>query len=102
MFPDTRAGARERIGFIEAFVIGPANMASNKITAPTAMAAIVPTSLLPVETFIITTIKKNVSMSSKTKALYGSNSSAGKVLPNVSLVGNKNHNKKQAKKAPMA
>ena len=68
-FPEIIAGAKDLAGFIDAFVIGPANMASRRITDPTAIAAIVPISLLPVETLIITTIKKKVSNNSKINAL---------------------------------
>ena len=46
-FP-TRAGPNERAGFMDALVSGPANMASSKITLPTAKPATGPISLLPV------------------------------------------------------
>jgi hypothetical protein len=36
--PATKAGAKERAGFIDAPEIGPANIASNNTTPPTAMA----------------------------------------------------------------
>ena len=98
IFPDTILGAKERAGFIEAFVIGPANKASNKTTLPTAIPAMIPTSLLPVDTLIITTIKKNVSSNSKTKARQ--TSTVGIVDPKNSLFGNNHNNNKLAAKAP--
>jgi hypothetical protein len=85
-FPEARAGAKERIGFIEAFVRGPANIASKRITLPTAIPAIGPISLLPVETLIITTIKKKLSSNSIIKTFNGS--MVGSVAPK-SLSGNK-------------
>ncbi len=88
------SGAKDRAGFIEAFVIGPANMASNKTTAPIAIPAIIPVSLLPVDTLMITTIKKKVNNSSKTKALQ--TSIVGIVAPKNSLVGNRNNKIKLA------
>jgi len=41
-FPPTSAGARERAGFIDAPEIGPAKSASNAMTEPTAMPAVIP------------------------------------------------------------
>ena len=58
--PETSAGASERAGFMEAPQIGPANIASNAMTAPTAMPAVMPFSFAPVETFKIVSIRKNV------------------------------------------
>ena len=83
---------------MEAFVIGPANIASKSTTAPIAIPAIIPISLLPVETFIITTIRKNVSSSSKTKARQ--TSTVAIVAPKFSLAGNRNHKIKLAANAP--
>jgi hypothetical protein len=85
--PETTAGAMDRAGFIEAFVMGPANMASNNTTPPIAIPATTPISLLPVETFIITTIKKKVNKNSKIKARQ--TSTVGIVAPRVSLAGNR-------------
>ncbi len=42
------AGPKDLTGFIDAFVSGPANMASSNITLPTATPATGPISLLPV------------------------------------------------------
>lgn len=71
----------ERMGFIDAYVIGPENMASNIITPSIAIPAMVPISLLPVETLITTIIKKKVNRNSSMAALYGGNPSAGVVSP---------------------
>ena len=68
IFPETIFGANERAGFIDALVMGPAKSASNNTTDPIAIPAIIHISLIPVETLIITTIKKNVSINSNTKA----------------------------------
>ncbi len=46
----TGPGAMNRAGFIEAPLIGPANMASRPIIAPTAMPAIIPFSFDPLDT----------------------------------------------------
>ena len=73
------AGAKERIGFIEAFVKGPANIASKRITLPIAIPAMGPISLLPVDTLIMTTIKKKLSSSSIIKTFEGS--IVGRVAP---------------------
>ena len=63
---ETSAGANERAGFIEAPEIGPANAASNAITAPMAMPAVIPFSFSPLETFRMTNTRKNVSTASST------------------------------------
>ena len=89
------------MGFIDALVIGPANMASNKIIPPTAIPAIVPISLLPVETLITTIIKKNVKRNSKMAALYGGKPSAGVVSPKNWLSGKRNQSKNAANMAPV-
>jgi len=47
--------------------IGPANIASNPITDPTAMPAVIPFSAAPVETLRITNIKIAVRINSSTK-----------------------------------
>ena len=39
----------ERLGFIDALVMWPANIASSKMTPPNAITGIVPISLLPLE-----------------------------------------------------
>ena len=46
--------------------IGPANMASNPITAPTAMPAVIPFSAAPVETLRITNMRIAVRINSRT------------------------------------
>ena len=48
--PETIAGESERIGFIDAPLIGPANIASNNTTPPIAIPANIPCSLLPLAT----------------------------------------------------
>ena len=96
-FPEAIAGASDRIGFIDAFVSGPANMASSKITLPIAIPAIGPISLLPVETLIITTIKKKLRSNSITKTFKGA--IVGIVAPK-SLSGNKNKRVNEAAIAP--
>jgi hypothetical protein len=65
--PDMMAGASDLAGFIDAPVIGPANIASNNITEPIAIPANNPCSFDPVATLIITNIKKNVKINSKIK-----------------------------------
>ena len=98
IFPETIFGASERAGFIEALVMGPAKSASNRTTDPIAIPAIIPISLLPVETLIITTIRKNVRINSNTKARH--TSTEGIVAPSSSLLGNNHINNKLAAKAP--
>jgi hypothetical protein len=60
------AGARERAGFIDAPEIGPANRASNAMTAPTATPAMMPFSFEPAETQRITNIRMRVRIASST------------------------------------
>ena len=66
--PLTKAGPKERAGFIEAPVIGPANNASNAIVAPTTTPAMRSFSFVLVEIFKITNINKKESRISRTKA----------------------------------
>lgn len=54
------AGPKERAGFIDAPLIGPANNASSATTAPMATPANRPFSLEPDETLSMTNIKMNV------------------------------------------
>ena len=89
-FPEARAGANERMGFIDAFVNGPANMASKRITLPTAIPAIGPISLLPVDTFIMTTIKKKLRSNSMINTFKGS--IVGMVAPKSLGYCSWNHN----------
>ena len=98
MLPETIAGAIERAGFMEAPHIGPANMASNPTTDATAIPAVIPFSFAPVETFIITNIKKKVSMVSRTKDCISL--PAGMVTPKFCICGNINFKERLAKKAP--
>jgi hypothetical protein len=97
-FPEASAGAKDRIGFIDAFVNGPANIASKRMTLPIAIPAIGPISLLPVETLIITTIKKKLNSNSIIKTFIGS--MEGIVAPK-SLSGNRKSNTKEAAMAPI-
>src|SRR5262249_47533982 len=83
---DTRAGARERAGFIDAPEIGPANSASKAITDPTATPARTPFSFEPVETLRMTNISRKVSMNSSTNDWRAP--PAGRVAPSVGFVGN--------------
>src|SRR5262249_39364996 len=62
---DTRAGARERAGFIDAPEIGPANSASRAITDPTATPASTPFSFEPVETLRMTNISSRARTASR-------------------------------------
>lgn len=78
-FPETIEGASERAGFIDAPQIGPANIASKPMIEPMAIPAVIPFSFAPVETFIITNIKKNVRMISRIKDCKSV--PAGKVVP---------------------
>ena len=80
-FPLTTAGERDRAGFIEAPQMGPANMASRAITDPMAIPAVIPFSFAPVETLKITSIRRNVSTTSRVKDCIAG--PAGKVAPRV-------------------
>ena len=79
---ETKAGARERAGFIEAPLMGPANKASRAITDPTATPASTPFSFEPVETLRITNMRISVRMNSNTNDC--SAPPAGSVAPRVS------------------
>ena len=81
MLPETTAGAMDRAGFMEAPVMGPANIASNSTTLPMAIPATTPISYDPVDTFIMTTIKKKDKIISSIKTL--SAESPGRVAPSV-------------------
>ena len=76
----------ERAGFIDAPVIGPANIASKPTTPPIAIPAMVPISLDPVETLIITNIKMKVKITSRIKDCMAV--LKGNVAPWVSCKGN--------------
>jgi len=69
--------------------IGPANIASSPMTAPTAMPAVMPFSAAPVETLRITNIKSNVRINSSTNDWIAD--PAGSVAPNVGLCGNRKY-----------
>jgi len=73
------AGDRERMGFMEAPQMGPANIASKATTLPIAAPAMIPFSFAPVETFQITYISMNVSTTSKMKDCH--QEPAGSVAP---------------------
>ena len=92
------AGAMERAGFIEAPVIGPANIASRPMTPPMAIPAVMPFSLAPVETLRITYIKIPVRMTSKKKDCQAG--PAGKVEPRFPCSRNKTLNTPLARNAP--
>ena len=64
-WPLTRAGASDRAGFIDAPDTGPANRASNPMTDPTAMPAVIPFSFAPVETHRTTSIRISVRITSR-------------------------------------
>ena len=96
--PDIMAGPNERAGFIEAPEMGPAKSASNKTTAPIAIPAMMPCSLLPCETRRMTNIKKKVNSISKRKDCI--TLPAGNVPPNCSFNGNNKCKVKLAKIAP--
>ena len=83
-FP-TSAGPNERAGFMEALVRGPANMASSKITLPTAKPDTGPISLLPVLIWRMTIIRKKDNRNSSQKAL--SCGMLGMVAPIITLFG---------------
>ena len=88
------------MGFIDAPLIGPANMASNKTTLPIANPANIPCSFEPVATFKITNIKKKLRMISNKKDCMASPD--GNVDPNTMEDGNKNFRIYIAAKAPIA
>ena len=78
--------------------IGPANMASNPITAPTAMPAVIPFSAAPVETLRITNMRIAVRINSRTNDCIAD--PAGNVAPNVAFFGNRNRRMLLAANAP--
>jgi hypothetical protein len=65
--------------------MGPANIASNAITAPTAIPAVIPFSFAPVDTLRMTNASKNVSTNSSTNDWAAG--PAGIVVPRVTLDG---------------
>ena len=79
MCPETRAGASDRAGFIDAPQIGPANIASSPITEPTTIPAVIPFSRAPVETPRITNISIAVRRNSSTSDCHGE--PAGRLAP---------------------
>lgn len=83
--PETIAGPSERAGFMEAPLIGPANIASKATTPPMASPAVMPFSLAPVETPRITNISPIVRTASSTQDCKSE--LAGIVAPSVSCVG---------------
>ena len=64
---DTSAGASERAGFIDAPVIGPAQSTDSPTTPPIALPAIIPFSILPVETLRIINMRNSVITISRMK-----------------------------------
>lgn len=98
-FPATTAGAIDLAGFMEAPLIGPANMASSKTTEPIASPANKPCSLDPVATFNITSISIKVRMNSRIRdcAMLP----AGNVIPNNADAGNNIFNARLAINAPV-
>ena len=99
MLPDTIAGAKLRTGFIDAPLIGPANMASNNTTPPIASPAIVPVSFEPWEVHTIVSIKINASTISKTNDCKFE--PVGMVAPKLMLSGNNNFKIADAVNAPI-
>src|SRR5439155_5493285 len=97
-WPDTTAGASDRAGFIEAPQIGPANIASSPITEPTAIPAVIPFSLAPVETFRITNIRIALRINSSTNDCVAD--PAGSVAPNVASLGKRSRRTPLAANAP--
>src|SRR6266403_3877697 len=83
---ETKAGAKERAGFIDAPEIGPAKSASSAMTDPTAIPAVIPRSLAPVETLRITNINRAARMISRISDC--SADPAGTVPPRVGCCGN--------------
>src|SRR6266576_4485299 len=95
---DITAGPSDRAGFIDAPQIGPANIASSPITAPTAIPAVMPFSAAPVETPRITNIKTAVRISSRTNDWIAD--PAGTVVPNISFWGKRRRSEPLAANAP--
>src|SRR5438477_1540584 len=95
---DIRAGPSDRAGFIDAPQIGPANIASSPITAPTTIPAVMPFSAAPVDTLRITNIKVAVRISSRTNDWIAD--PAGTVVPNISFCGKRRRNISLAANAP--
>lgn len=98
VWPETIAGARERAGFMDAPQIGPANIASSRITDPMAMPANNPCSLDPVATPIMTSIRKKVRINSRIKDCQAD--PAGRVVPRSSSIGKRSRSIKLARNAP--
>ncbi len=83
---------------MEAPHTGPANMASNATTLPTAMAAVMPSSFAPVDTLRMTNIRISVRITSNTNDAY--HSPAGSVAPRSGWEGNIESNRALARIAP--
>src|SRR2546421_7427198 len=98
--PDKTAGASERAGFIDAPQIGPANIASNPMTPPTAMPAMTPVSFGPVDTLRITSMSRPVSTASSAKDCQAD--PAGIVAPRAARLPNIPSNAALAAKAPIS
>ena len=92
------AGPSDRAGFIDAPQMGPANIASSPITAPTTIPAVMPFSAAPVETPRITNIKIAVRISSRTNDWIAG--PAGTVVPKVLFCGKRRCNAPLAANAP--
>src|SRR5438477_964006 len=96
---DITAGPSDRAGFIDAPQIGPANIASSPITAPTAIPAVMPFSAAPVETPRITNIKIAVRISSRTNDWVAD--PEGTVVPSILFCGKRKCNAPLAARAPV-
>src|SRR5207244_10303737 len=93
------AGPSDRAGFIDAPQIGPANIASSPITAPTAIPAVMPFTAAPVETPRITNIKIAVRISSRTNDWVAD--PEGTVVPSILFCGKRKCNAPLAARAPV-
>jgi len=78
--------------------IGPANIASSPITAPTAIPAVMPFSAAPVETPRITNMRMAVRINSSTNDCR--TDPAGNVAPSVAFFGKRNRRMPLAANAP--
>ena len=91
--------ASDRAGFMEAPQIGPANIASSRTTEPMAMPANSPCSFGPVETPMMTSMRKKVRITSRTKDCTAA--PAGSVAPSSASAGNRRRSVRLANKAPV-
>ena len=89
----------ERAGFIDAPQIGPANIASSSTNEPIAIPAMTPFSFEPVETLMITSMRKKVRMSSRKNDCVAE--PEGIVAPRVKWPGNNAFKVPLANNAPI-